>query len=229
MEIKYRSYQAEMLDDDNIPADLLRKNLEELAFINQWLGGHRVSVAGLKKLLADKNQLYHVMDIGCGGGDTLKHLAIWAKKNDYKIEFIGLDIKEDAINFARESCANFPNIKFICQDYQNIPSLDLKIDIFIAALFCHHFDEQQIKNLTTIIANSCSKGFFINDLHRHWFAYGSIKILTKIFSKSVLVKNDAPLSVKRGFLRKEWIAILGDFNVNVEWKWAFRHLVVYKK
>ena len=46
-------------------------------------------------------------------------------------------------------------------------------------------------------------GFFINDLHRHPLAYHSIRILTSLFSKSYLVKNDAPLSVLRGFKKKE--------------------------
>jgi hypothetical protein len=52
--------------------------------------------------------------------------------------------------------------------------------------------------------------------------------LTSIFSKSYLVKNDAPLSVLRGFKKKEWFAILqqaGATNYSVKWKWAFRHLI----
>jgi hypothetical protein len=71
-------------------------------------------------------------------------------------------------------------------------------------------------------------GFFINDLHRHWLAYYSIKFLTKLFSKSYLVKNDAPLSVQRGFRRKEWNAIFehaGISNFNCKWRWAFRWLI----
>ena len=74
------------------------------------------------------------------------------------------------------------------------------------------------------------KGFFINDLHRHWLAYYSIQIITSIFSGSYLVKNDAPLSVARGFKKKEWatmIAAAGIANCSIQWKWAFRHLIVY--
>ena len=76
------------------------------------------------------------------------------------------------------------------------------------------------------------KGFFINDLHRHPLAYYSIKWLTKAFSKSYMVKNDAPLSVKRGLLKKEWEAIFykaGIKNFQIKWQWAFRWLIVCKK
>ena len=72
-------------------------------------------------------------------------------------------------------------------------------------------------------------GFFINDLHRHPLAWYSIKGLTSLFSKSYLVKNDAPLSVARGFKKNEWKEILkaaGISNYFLTWKWAFRYLVI---
>ena len=75
-------------------------------------------------------------------------------------------------------------------------------------------------------------GFFINDLQRNWFAYHSIKLITKIFSSSYLVKNDAPLSVARGFHKSEWEQLLqeaGIKNYSVEWKWAFRYLISYTR
>lgn len=74
-------------------------------------------------------------------------------------------------------------------------------------------------------------GFFINDLQRNWFAYHSIKIITQLFSSSYLVKNDAPLSVARGFHKKEWINIFnkaGIKNYTIKWKWAFRYLIIFK-
>ena len=74
-------------------------------------------------------------------------------------------------------------------------------------------------------------GFFINDLHRHPVAYYSIKLLSLLFSKSYLVKNDAPLSVKRGFKRNEIIACLANAGISdfsIKWKWAFRWLVIIK-
>jgi hypothetical protein len=76
------------------------------------------------------------------------------------------------------------------------------------------------------------RGFFINDLHRHWLAYYLIKYITKFFSRSYLVKNDACISVARSF-RKEDLeklflqAGIGDYQIS--WQWAFRFLVTCKK
>ena len=69
----------------------------------------------------------------------------------------------------------------------------------------------------------------INDLERNAFAHYAIKLLTRLFSKSYLVKNDAPLSVLRGFKTHEWKKLIqeaGAKNYTVNYKWAFRHEVI---
>jgi len=114
--------------------------------------------------------------------------------------------------------------------------LEQKPDIVFSSLFCHHFDDQQVAELMKWMKANSRVGFFINDLHRHPFAYYSIKWLTKFFSKSYLVKNDAPLSVLRGFKRKELEMYVAQSlpagpagsisNLQLKWKWAFRWLLI---
>jgi hypothetical protein len=46
-----------------------------------------------------------------------------------------------------------------------------------------------------------------------------------------LVKNDAPLSVLRGFHRSELADLqkaLGSGAISIQWKWAFRWLIICK-
>ena len=76
----HRSYEPELLDAPNIPKELLFKNLRELDVVNRLLGGHAITLAGIKKLVTDKNKTYRIVDVGCGGGDAMKHIALWAKK-----------------------------------------------------------------------------------------------------------------------------------------------------
>ncbi|MBA4057205.1 MAG: SAM-dependent methyltransferase, partial [Marivirga sp.] len=71
--------------------------------------------------------------------------------------------------------------------------------------------------------------FIINDIHRHSLAYYSIRLLTKVFSKSSMVKFDAPLSVRRAFTKKELLEILNEAGIKkytIQWKWAFRWQVL---
>jgi hypothetical protein len=116
---------------------------------------------------------------------------------------------------------------WIVSDYAAV-LFDSKPDIIFSSLFCHHFTDEQLVSQLTWMHQHSTVGFFINDLHRNWLALRSISILTKLFSRSYLVKNDAPLSVARGFLKKEWEAIaqLAGIDVEVKWQWAFRHLLI---
>jgi 2-polyprenyl-3-methyl-5-hydroxy-6-metoxy-1,4-benzoquinol methylase len=222
-----RSSEKEFLDEPNIPKKLLYRNLVELEFINKYLGGHSVSINGLKEIVTNKSHVYTIMDIGCGGGDSLKAIAEWSKKENFKIDLHGVDLKEDCISYAKINCSD-AQINFRCEDFRDVFCESLQINIVHASLFCHHFTENEIIEFIRL----CSKNkaiFIINDLERNAIAYYSIKLLTKFFSKSPLVKNDAPLSVLRGFKKAEWQSILqksGIENYTIKNRWAFRHLVI---
>jgi hypothetical protein len=111
-------------------------------------------------------------------------------------------------------------------------SFNEKPDIIFSSLFCHHFTDEELLQMMHWLKNNSTTGFFINDLQRHWLAYFLIKYITKFFSRSYLVKNDACLSVARSFRRKEWEVLLskaGLDHYNISWKWAFRYLVTIKK
>jgi len=225
---KQRSYQKELLDADEIKTSLLYQNLKELDFINTYLGGHAISIKGLKYLLSKKTKINSIIDIGCGGGDSIKAIANWATKNKHTFQLAGIDLKQDCIDFSKKNCAPFPEIKFICDDFRNAFKQDNQIDVVHAALFCHHFTEDELVGFIKL-CNQHKAIFVINDLERNPIAYYAIKILTKLFSKSPLVKNDAPLSVLRGFKKTEWKAILQTANSQnfvLQNRWAFRHLLI---
>lgn len=223
---KHRSNEKELLDEENIPPNDLFQNLRELDFINHWLGGYSISFSALKKILKP-SQNYTLVDIGSGGGDTLKRINAWNRKKNYQLNLYGIDIKPVCIQYAEMNLKG-QNIRFICDDYRNVFNHLDQVDIIHASLFCHHLSNKQLIDLVDFTIDHQAI-LIINDLERNPFAHYSIKFLTQLFSKSYLVKNDAPLSVLRGFKRKEWLAILetsGAKKYSVKNKWAFRHEVI---
>ena len=226
--LKKRSYKKELLDADNIPFADIKQNMQELNRINTLLGGHKITINGIKKFIYKNSPApLSICEIGCGGGDNLNTIATLCSKNNITVNFIGIDIKKECIDFARQQYPDI-NAEWITSDYSKI-NFSTKPAIIFSSLFCHHFTEDGLIKMLQWMKQNCSKGFFINDLHRNIFAYYSIKWITRIFSKSYLVKNDAPLSVARGFTRKEWqniFAAAGIPHYTIHWKWAFRHLIV---
>jgi SAM-dependent methyltransferase len=225
MNLHQRSYQSELLDRDDIPFEDIKRNMQELNFINTWLGGHAITLAGLRQL-AGAHKTIVVCEIGCGGGDNLAAILRWCNRRGIAVSFIGIDINPDCIAVA--TARNLPNSRWITADYKAV-HLETQPDIVFSSLFCHHFPERELTTQMQWMQRYARLGFFINDLHRHPLAYHSIQWLTRLFSKSYLVKNDAPLSVARGFVKKEWQQIFdnaGIINFSVQWKWAFRWLVI---
>ncbi|MBK7883108.1 MAG: methyltransferase domain-containing protein [Chitinophagaceae bacterium] len=227
MNLSKRSYKKELLDADDIPFEAIRQNMNELNTINSWLGGHAITINAVKKFIP-AGKTISICEIGCGGGDNLYAVEKWCKKNNITASFTGIDIKQSCIDFAKNKYAAM-NANWITSDYEKV-NFETKPDIIFSSLFCHHFLETELVNMAQWMKKNCCKGFFINDLERNIIAYYAIKFLTRLFSKSYLVKHDAPLSVARGFKKKEWHIILSQANVTsyiIQWKWAFRHLVMY--
>lgn len=234
LDFKTRSYEKELMDDLSLDSDALRKNLIELRWINNLLGGNATLIAGLNHLKKNgffkKDKLYQVADIGSGGGDNLVVMARWFKKHNIKAHLTGIDANGFMIQFATDYCKEFKNISFLQENILDKPITYYSFDITTCSLFCHHFTDTELVTIFKKIKKITKNYFIINDLHRHKIAYFGIYILTRLFNGSHLVKNDAPLSVRRGFKKKELYQIINKCwdSFDIRWIWAFRWLVVAK-
>ncbi len=266
MNFKTRSYQSELLDNEEIPTQDLYQNLRELDFINRYLGGHSVVLDGIKyfiysikinyskktlnsktskyttnlkytiflnkKIFSDISETLKIYEIGSGGGDNLRAIGRFLNNKRITHSLRGIDLKEDCVKFAEKFEKQDPKINYEIADYQLATFPDGQPHIIFNSLFCHHFRDEDLIKMLKWMHKNAEIGFVIADLHRHPLAYYSIKCLTGLFSKSYLVKNDAPLSVLRGFTRHEWEILLekaGIHNYKIKWKWAFRWLILVEK
>ena len=226
-----RSGNIEIMDDLQCAGEVVNQTLRELETVNRLLGGNDVTLAGLQELLKKKPDPGEITiaDWGCGGGDMLKLIAGWGRRNNIKMRLIGIDANPNIIAFAINNCQGYSEIDF---ETVNVFSEDFrkrKFDIVLATLFTHHFTDDELVDLLQSVTSQMRMGMVINDIHRHWLAYYSIRLLTQFFSKSAMVKFDAPLSVLRAFKRSEWETLLakaGIKNFTVQWKWAFRWQVI---
>ena len=222
-----RSTDIEIMDDLLCSGEVVHQTLRELEIINRLLGGNYVTISGVKALLKNKpaKDMITVADLGCGGGDILKLVATWGRKNKLNLQLTGVDANPNIISFARKNSESFPEIEYQDVNIFSDEFREKKYDLILATLFTHHFNEEELISILDSAHRQAKIGIVINDIHRHWFAYHSIHMLTKIFSKSKMVKYDAPLSVLRSFKKVELQSILhkaGIKNYQLKWKWAFR-------
>lgn len=234
MDFSRRSYEKEILDGDDIPFEEIALNMRELDTVNRFLGGHALTVRGMRRLARGERRL-HVCEIGCGGGDNLRAVEQWARKEGVEIRLTGIDIKDACIDFAKSRTDMLAPVDWIRSDYR-LASPAERPDIVFCSLFCHHFDEPSILDIMGWMHAHSRLGYFINDLQRDRMAWLGIRILTSMFSRSRLVRHDAPLSVRRGFSRADLEALVAaasasnpETGYRIESGWAFRWLITAEK
>lgn len=223
-----RSELLEIMDQPNLAVTDIDYALQDIAVVNKYLGGYSVILKALEQLNWLGESL-SILDVGSGGGDTLRAITEWSKRKNINVILTGIDINPVMTKYASEQSKMYSNIEFKTFDVFDEALLEKKFDVVMSNLFCHHFDKEDLVRLIIRMKELSKSYILINDIHRHWFAYYSIKFITKVFSKSYIVKFDAPLSVARSLNKSEWLETMhlaGIHNYKIKWRWAWRWQII---
>lgn len=229
-DLDYRTFALEIMDDFDLPPAQIDPVLEGLGKMNAWFGGHKSIIHTLRNFPVRDN--YSITDWGCGGGDVLIAIAKWGANQKYRLKLKGIDAAPAALRFAREQSWSFSNISYTQADVIEDTHQLNKTDVIVCSLFTHHFNDEQWVTLVKNMQASARKGIIITDLHRHPVLYYAVMLITHVFTRNKMARNDGPLSVRRGFKRHELLALLQKAQINnfkLTWRWPFRwELIIYK-
>lgn len=231
---QYRTQETEIMDDFSLQGEELRSALDQIAKINQFLGGNKLTLEGIKKLLknTDVSQTIVIADIGCGNGDMLRMLARFGQKNNINFQLIGIDANAFTINHARILSHDFKNIEYRCMDIFSEEFTTIHYDIVLCTLTLHHFGDEDIIDIITIFNKNATRGIVINDLHRSKLAYVLFELICFVFNLNKMGRKDGLVSILRGFKKRELEAFSKKINLKndtINWKWAFRYQWIIAK
>lgn len=231
--ITQRSTEKELIDlgPDCYTAEEYKHCLKALFKINRLLGFYSHTLKHLKRLT--KDNALSVLDIGCGGGFFLLNLS----KQLPKLNYIGMDISAEAIQIAQQALQTwqlkhpFTQVTFQLQDLRQ-PLQDKMTDIILTTLVCHHLSDEELILFLQDLHRAARQAVIINDLHRHALAEKLYKLISPLF-RNRLITHDGLISIRRGFKRHEWIALLkkaGIETYQLKWHFPFRwSLILWKK
>ncbi len=232
---KFRSNKKELLDNFSLSGPDLKKNLQNLKLANKFLGGNILISKCLEQLIIENPQLTRqhldIVDIGCGGGDIIRTLSLWARKKFLPWKFIGVDANPVSIEYAAEFSGHFEDIQYLTLNVFDEEFQCLKFDIILLCTICHHFSDIEMVKLLRQLSQQAKVGIIISDLHRHWVSFYAIKLLTQIFPCSYLEKHDGPLSVLKAFKRSELTNIMNQAGISgyqIKWRWPFRYQILIR-
>ncbi|QOW09112.1 methyltransferase domain-containing protein [Kaistella flava (ex Peng et al. 2021)] len=234
LDTTYRTDLEESMDDFSIDNEGLVTALDDIARINQLLGGNSVTLGGVKTLIKDfpKDKTITIMDFGCGSGDMLRMLSKFGKENNLNFQLIGIDANEATIRHAEKCSVDFENITYLAEDIFLYDFSKYNIDIALITLTLHHFKDDEILKIMRVILNLVKKGIVVNDLQRSKLAYRLFQAIIFIFRLEKMTAEDGLISILRGFKREDLDKFSKDLGLkkfSIKWKWAFRYQWIIEK
>lgn len=204
-----RSRQDEQMDDPALPPETYDAVLRDLARVNRWTFTARPTLLFLKRATRGL-PAFRLLDVGFGQGDMLRRIARWARKRNIAVDLVGVDLNPNSAETAQAVTPAGMPIEYRTGDYETQPT---PFDFVISSLVAHHMTDDQLRAFIRYMERMASRGWLINDLHRHRFAYLGFPWLARLIGAHRIVREDGQLSIARSFRRDEWQAILADAGV----------------
>lgn len=165
-----------------------------------------------------------LVDVGFGQGMMLRRIHGWALQRGFRPKLCGVDLNPHCKAAAEAVTPAAMGIGYITSNiFDYAPAVPPHF--VTSALFAHHLDEAELRRFVAWQEGASSHGWFVNDLHRHWFAWGGFWLLSRVVGWHRFVQHDGPLSVRRAFVPTDWHAVLKDAGVrgaNISWTMPFR-------
>lgn len=210
--MKERLLLAEQLDDFDLQGEVLHQTLKSLAWINKWLGNHQSISKAVRKVFKGKNKdrEFHIVDLGCGGGDVLRMLAKKLSKRGYACKFTGIDGNPHTLAYAKALSNQFPQIDYLQADILSpefsIPSCDL----LISSHFLYHFEAQSMVRFLKQNLRKVGIAFFNSGLERNKIALLLFQTFSWMMPVNQLARTDGRLAIKRAFTFSELQEVLSQ-------------------
>src|SRR5580698_6102156 len=142
-----RATLTELMDEPCSYEDL-RDCLHDLAAVNRLTRASGATVNWLSQFVAEARprRPLHVVDVGCGGGDMLRHIEQWAAEKKIAMLLTGIDCNTNVIRAAREFTPAESSIEWIEGTVESLltGSTAQTIDIVISSLFAHHLSDESV-------------------------------------------------------------------------------------
>lgn len=226
-----RSERLELMDDLSIQGEELEETLRQVERINTLSRGPAISLAGLDALVPPGVESLSVLDVGTGSGDVPRRIVDWADGCGIDASIKGIDLSHTTIHYARRRSTRSERLEFELRNLFDLPD-DQQYDVVHASLVLHHFPGREAVEALEKMYRLARYGVVINDLQRHLVPWLGLRLGLPLFTRNRLVRNDGPLSVLRGFTRRELLRMarkVGASQPSVAWEFPFRWLLICPK
>ncbi|MGI4826983.1 MAG: methyltransferase domain-containing protein [Janthinobacterium lividum] len=207
--------------DEPCTYEEFRDCVRDIGKVNRWTlayGPTRRFVQAAVAAHPERKQPWRVLDVGSGGGDTLRRLALWAVKRRVPVALMGMDLNPHATRAAEEFSGRderFRDLAWRTGDAFEDPAAQ-DCDLVLSALVTHHMRDAEIVKFLQWMERTATTGWFINDLVRSPKAYRFFGVWSKGMRWHPFVRHDGLVSIRRSFRTEDWRRYLGEAGIPLE-------------
>jgi SAM-dependent methyltransferase len=156
-----------------------------------------------------------ILDVGSGGGDTLRALERWSRRSGVPLLLTGMDLNPNATRAAREFSSPGSNISWVTGDALSYSPAEPP-DLVISSLLTHHLEDSSVVQFVRWMERTARRGWFINDLERSKTSFQMFRWLAWAARWHPFVRHDGPVSIRRSFSERDWLLFLREAGVPPE-------------
>src|SRR6266566_624087 len=143
-----RSFALEIIDNPDLPDELIFEVHRDLTRTHRWLGNTAAIIAALKR---DPLPIHRVLDIGCGNGGLLLEI-----RKRLRLDVIGVELRAPPPNLTTVPILEANAVR------SRLPDSDVAVAVCVA----HHLSDSDCIELIRNVGRYCRR-FVILDLVRH--------------------------------------------------------------
>jgi 2-polyprenyl-3-methyl-5-hydroxy-6-metoxy-1,4-benzoquinol methylase len=229
-----RAIAEELMDADDLDAATYAAVVHDLAKVNTLTLARRPTLAFLAAIqrnaamawraqaertpgvehqfLRPPKTAIKILDVGFGDGDMLRTIEKWGRSRHVDLTLVGIDLNPRSAPAARAGTPNDVAIDYRTGDYESCAGEGW--DVILSSLVAHHMTHDQLIAFLRFMDDHARVGWFVNDLHRHGFAYRGFPLLATLMRWHPIVRHDGQLSIARSYRPGEWPPLLQEAGVD---------------
>lgn len=197
---RFNAQRPEMMDQPGVDPDLVREELRALERANRRLGGHRLMLHYVGRLLGTaRRPSVSILDLGTGSADIPRAIVAWARRVRLPVTVVAVDTNPVALEIARTACREWPEIRLDEHDLRTLPYAPESFDLVLCSLALHHFGNAEAQAILQRIHTLARVGCVVNDLRRNWLAIVAAELVARTVLRNPVTRNDVPQSCRAAF------------------------------
>ena len=195
------------MDAPDVDVRELTRSLVDLRQVNRWIGGTRVALHDLRRMVRAAGRFgaeIRVLDVGTGSADIPMALAVWARRAGMRLRVVATDPHPATLSVARGRTADDPDVTVEHADARSLPYADGAFHFAMCHTALHHLEGADAVKALRELNRVARDGVVVTDLIRSRTGLVGVRLLgATLWRSHPITRHDGNVSIRAAFTPAE--------------------------